>query len=414
MLRITVLTLSFLIIYFCSIHSCTMLGIIRIAEPDTTGAEDLELLFNSLRQTGSQNPDGWGATYYSGSLFTSNGFIWTYDPDQHICPDSGDLELGYHYNRFSDWRPVTSATGGYNYEQARDEVILSNPDVILAHLRSATTGATAIPNPHPFVVNSSERSYTFSHNGTITPGLLVEMADYMDILYTENIVDSQLYFSFLLHMINEQEGDVLLGLNAALVFMSHVHCGKTFLFSDGEDIYAYRKTTPPNYVRHRLHYSTNFSEYYTPIMTTPVGLHGSWEQLGLNEMAVLSSDGSVSIYSDFDAELMDSDGNDDFLASGTLCSTDFPVAMSIEKVVYESNYVSLYIKNANIFEIEAEVYNLKGQKIQRLPNATGSGNIVRLSWLYDTKRGSRVSSGVYFLHVRSHSYELVRKITVIF
>ena len=112
-----------------------------------------------------------------------------------------------------------------------------NSKIAIAHLRSATSGASDIPNPHPWIFEG-EKTFSFVHNGGASKDLLYD-------LITENgineewlilnppqtfgagnwadegwsaVVDSELIMLLIMKMITAQ-GDVIEGLNTALRLM---------------------------------------------------------------------------------------------------------------------------------------------------------------------------------------------------
>ena len=58
----------------------------------------------------------------------------------------------------------------------------SSDNISIAHLRSATSGASSIPNPHPWIFEG-DSTYSFVHNGGASKDLLYD-------LITENGLDA--------------------------------------------------------------------------------------------------------------------------------------------------------------------------------------------------------------------------------
>jgi len=225
-------------------------------------------LFNYFKDLGydpnpvlTQERQGFGMVLYlNSSANTELGVVIT------------ENRLFQSDRRFAHYQLNATQDQNNYYPQANSlfllgkEVEYSEINTVLAHKRLATTGTLTIPNPHPFVYRDLERSYSFTHNGTIQPYHLIQMNQYiqenihivqsdhelMSIYDTgskTNRIDSAVYYTYLLLHIKANDMDILRGLQAALssldYYLSERENQHNFIFTDGYDLYAYRNGHHP-------------------------------------------------------------------------------------------------------------------------------------------------------------------------
>ena len=196
------------------------------------------------------------------------------------------------------FRGVEPAWNSWNYNNAQDSILYAINDEIanlaLGHVRRATTGSQGIPNPHPFIWNGEDgRDYSFAHNGTIEKEIVRDLilgidpnwlnehppqtfegyitssgnacgSDWEDESSTggwQCVVDSEIYFSWLMLHIAINDYDVLSGINQALSNPNFFQGSgdKNFIFSDGEQLYGFRRIDNNN-TNHPLVYTVAFPE----------------------------------------------------------------------------------------------------------------------------------------------------------
>jgi glutamine amidotransferase len=159
----------------------------------------------ALLRAGGDGDSGWGMAVFPHA-----------DGDQPRCA---------HF-------PDTSAAGA-------DEVaaVIDKPArIALAHVRRATTGALSDANTQPFCLGE----YAFCHSGTIRGhDRLLGLPDGSG---PQGQTDSERFFHRLLREVDPDPQLVVDGLRRAVA--AAVRCGPlssaSFLFSDGERLYAYR------------------------------------------------------------------------------------------------------------------------------------------------------------------------------
>ncbi|MEA3287837.1 MAG: class II glutamine amidotransferase [Candidatus Marinimicrobia bacterium] len=207
-----------------------------------------------------------------------------------------------------------------------------NVSVLMAHIRRASSGAIDIPDPHPWVNEMGGVTYTFEHNGTITNKLGLKNLignDWINSLGGFNtfghgswenegwlyVVDSEVYFFWILKNIDEAYGNVLEGLYRALADESFngvvdytsesVNC----LLSNGSALWAYRRAQDddsdlPFERQHTLHYKNHedATYHYRVVASSPtaVDFHSSdWYEMADYQLVYLPREGDVIVYDDF-------------------------------------------------------------------------------------------------------------------
>ena len=110
--------------------------------------------------------------------------------------------------------------------------------LLIAHVRKKTVGATAIANTHPF----RRGDFVFAHNGTVSAvASLIAQSSAARIAEIEGETDSERLFAFVLTRIDET-GDVARGIALAV---AELHAlgdigSASFLLSCGRRLYAHR------------------------------------------------------------------------------------------------------------------------------------------------------------------------------
>lgn len=229
---------------------------------------------------------------------------------------------------------------------------LERPSVTLAmgHVRRASSGCgvtnpedVILPDPHPWYwskgFQSAPVTYTFSHNGTLhnkqglvnligydwlfQNGGLETFGEYAECGgdWTEsldNVIDSQIYFKWLMKNIQENDYDVLAGIHQALSHTQFMNLTSdenlNFLFSDGEAIWAYRRAstndaTNPDFA-HTLYRSSSEGVFNLGGASYPVGMKAAmsqprsnpyeiWHPMDNDELVYLPRSGNVVSYPGF-------------------------------------------------------------------------------------------------------------------
>ncbi|MDD3050708.1 MAG: class II glutamine amidotransferase [Candidatus Cloacimonetes bacterium] len=249
MKKIFIAIIVLTMIYSANLHACRLLGVLaRDGKEfqDTGSGTQVAGAFTTLRGQSSTNPHGWGQVFYK--------------------PDSRTYD---YLARSSNTASQDGSWGNYDSYST---------SLALAHVRYATTGATDVDDPHPFIFHDELRriDYSFIHHGTVGKDRvknLIELHDdelgyswlnvhqpntYGNGSYTTpggwaNVVDSEIYFLWIMLNIELKSHNVIEGLRQALCDMGSCSSGENynFIFTDGEDLYAYRYGDDDN---HPLYY----------------------------------------------------------------------------------------------------------------------------------------------------------------
>lgn len=184
------------------------------------------------------------------------------------------------------------------------ETIITNrtPRILLGHVRNASDGNDDIDNPHPFIMTYGGRDFTFMHNGTINKTELIGKINANNPNWlnlhplSEDYIDSEVYFSWIMLNIDAQGGDILRGIHEALIEVNSLSDTdhKNFILSDGVDLYGYKKTTVTD-TEHPLayHYYPGPGRRFAGFMSEfPSNVYNTY-QLENNELVFISSTGNV-------------------------------------------------------------------------------------------------------------------------
>ena len=185
----------------------------------------------------------------------------------------------------------------------------------LGHVRAASSGASGIPNPHPWLFTGSQ-TYSLVHGGTVNKNMLYNlMTDsgndlswltahppqtfgvdtWQDSSGWANVVDSELILLFIMQQV-ELQGTILMGLEAA--FSSLLAAGVApgqlnIVFSDGQNLFVFGGAGGLSIAE---------TESHIVVMTSPSGEGEAasldWTGLGNGELLVIGSDGIIR-YPDF-------------------------------------------------------------------------------------------------------------------
>ena len=224
----------------------------------------------------------------------------------------------------------------------------SDVTTLMAHVRKASSGCGFngngdIPdNPHPWIwITETGITYTFAHNGTIDnkgelrdlielvePGFIAENEGLQtfgeagcggdwddDGPGFANVIDSEVYFFWLMQHVLEENGDVLQGLKNAMSdvdFKTITHDNNlNFTFSDGSTIWAYKNATSDdsndaNY-RHTLYWIDNdaplgqYFYHYKAVMSQPT-TPALWTSMSDDQLVILPNYGDAVVLSGFSAD----------------------------------------------------------------------------------------------------------------
>lgn len=285
---------------------CVLLMMIaRNEQGKITDCDMYEEFFTLFSEQGRNRfmADGWAISYFEeGNHDTGAGKVWF---------DIDNQEEYYWSNRYSSVFPVWEDSLNYytTIHHLRENL---DSKILLSHIRQATFGGGNVPNPHPFVMDINNSSYTFAHNGS-APGQQAvndmrevvegyidahnwDLASWEDLLTSP--VDSAVYFAFIMAHIKFHNWDVVRGMRDALqheLINNNFWTGKNFIFSDGYDVYAYRSVgTPHQAARYLLEYRIlhEHSDRETAVIMTRLPESDENVEIEVDELVYIPHNGS--------------------------------------------------------------------------------------------------------------------------
>lgn len=233
-----ILTLLVIISASCLYADCKLMGLIGLNGKNLSNPETWENFtwdcidkLKFMGQSGADvvypndNPNGWSLLTYEGESPT-HSFLFRNQPGNNAYDDN-------LYNNVTEIIKTTR-----------------EPRILLGHIRKATNQNTLnLPDPHPFIFDWNDKEYTFMHNGSVNYEHIRDNLMDQDWLslnpipeYSNEIIDSEVFFYWIMQNIEEQDGDILKGLKIALSDLTddYRHTCLNFILSDGIDLYAYR------------------------------------------------------------------------------------------------------------------------------------------------------------------------------
>jgi len=259
-------------------HNCRMWGAISNDMPDNVIYGHLIQDTNSLKNLSqSQNIDGWGIAYYLG------------------FGDAVAVERG-----------AIQACNDPDYDVVVTQMETSKPKISLAHIRNCSVGCcchgcNTIPDPHPFWREKNNKNWSFVHNGTIDKALLYDLIgeEYLeenplngsdipecDPIDTSMVIDSELYFLYLLKHIEQNSWNITDGIIEALTELLLISTDEAmnFILSDGYDLWAFCKARTLYYLDDSLNDCCAVASMY------PSESQDDWQQVNDYELVLLSDD----------------------------------------------------------------------------------------------------------------------------
>ncbi|MCD6161704.1 MAG: class II glutamine amidotransferase [candidate division Zixibacteria bacterium] len=259
-------------------HNCRLWAVISDSITDSVIYNQLIAYPRSLKNLSMNiNIDGWGIAYYpcfGDSLYIDRGAMRAFDDPN------------------------------YDFTVARIDSL--KPNIILAHIRNCTSGCCchgceSIPNPHPFRRCKNNRNWVFAHNGRVDEALLYDLIgdEYLD----ENplngsdipecdpadsslVIDSELYFLYLLKRIENNDWNAASGIINALTDLVYTTAGGyyNFILSDGYTIWAYHKGNLLYY------FYDNENNFCAAASIYPSGEQEQWQEVSNYGLVVLTAD----------------------------------------------------------------------------------------------------------------------------
>ena len=298
--------------------------------------------------------------------------------------------------------------------------LLAPPEIpiLIGHLRQTSSGATDIENPHPFIYTTATGvNYSFAHNGDVGKEELRALIG--DEWLTEHppqtfgngpwdgsgwqaVVDSELFFFWIIQNI-EMSGSILDGIQAALVVLEDQQPFqiKNFLFSDGTDLYGYRRSSLPD-----IHYfdtqdNSNVPVHLTDsnhrvIMSTPPTSGAitnlPWLELEDRSLLVFRGDGSTEIHNEFLTL---------GLGERTKLPEDIQVSLAFPNPFNNQTSIPFVATTSGIHTLE--VFSATGQRVFSESTDLTRGTLHGFKWNGHNSGGLELTSGSYFFRIQTES-----------
>lgn len=273
-LKIIIFAIVFFAVTFLSIAypakliaECSLWAAISDKVPEDIIIDHLLNSPNSLKSVAKHHRDGWGIGYYD--------------------KDEAKLLKG-----------IIPADIDQNYNVSVLEVSRIEPKIIVAHVRTASSGCRDnVVNPHPFKRIKNGKQWLFGHNGTLDKNMLIDIIgeDYFNknlpntCTYDppDSWVDSELYFIFLIEHIEENGWNVERGIKEAILKLTTVISGSggglNFFLTDGDTLWSFRKG------RSLYYYYQLYPQFSAVATQFPYAEKGGWIEVPEDSLVVMES-----------------------------------------------------------------------------------------------------------------------------
>ncbi len=390
------ISIFFVFIYFSELNACKIWAIIS-KQDRSLNIQSQDELFLINEQLG---------VYYNQSQYNANGWSVLQYPLSQTADEISVYRsaLPANYDSLNYWNEMLSLFNDFHSK------------IAIAHLRAATSGASDIPNPHPWVFEG-EKTFSFVHNGGASKDLLYDIiTEYgiNDEWLIQNppqtfgagdwksegwsaVVDSELIMLLIMKMITAQ-GDVIEGLNIALKLMLEAGINPymiNFVFSDSDNLYVYGGVNGLKILE---------TEGYYSIMTTPPASASdyTWEPIASNELVVINPNELVR-YPTF--VILENDNSDLVIPRNPKLYNPYPnpfngrISLRFDVDTLEPAFISIYtIDGKKVFDRQISKIDKNKGEIYWSPNSSSASNI---------------SSGIYIVQLISEGTASSSKIMFI-
>ena len=322
--------------------------------------------------------------------------------------------------------PAETDSITYNQFVSQMLSVESQSMIGLGHVRKASSGATDVPNPHPFIMTFNGKTYTMAHNGNVDKTVILNLItnNGTDFSWIDGhppqtfgngswqedegwyyVVDSELIFLWIMKNIIEGDDDTFKGLHASLSMLEleHPYGKKNIIFSDGSDIYAYRSTISTTI---DLFYSNatfvnpeiNPMDYHYSVMSTPPQ-DGEASQLNWypidDEMLVKLSQDGIEEYANFPDYVIppDEDGHIPQSIGLSNYPNPFNAATTIQFELQSMSHVT------------GQIFDLNGRFISEISNKILPSGTHQILW-----NPQNASAGIYLVKLEVENQKYSNKV----
>lgn len=357
--------------------------------------------------------------FTGGAYANRNGWAWV----------SYRNELG---RAVPDWqRSAEAAYEDSSYRQSSAEALRSeNLTFYLGHVRNASSGARAIPNPHPFMFTTQDgRIWAFGHNGDMNKEYLRDLLGeawlgrYPPQTYGTgpwngsgwtNVVDSELMFLWLMKCV-ETYDDELLALSVALDSLEIRYPGyaKNFVLTDGSNAWIYRSSTTQDI----WYYDgtgpaeapyTGFPTGHRAVMSTPPATGParalSWQALDDDALLVFDDDGEVTLHEN----LTGIHREGDHIKPGE----SFRILGNFPNPFNERTRLDFLIESDDAIQ-SLEVFDIQGRRVSSLHSDQSTWwNLQTIFWDGRDQHGYSLPSGVYLYRLSTLKHRVTGRMVL--
>ena len=396
MIKRDISIIVFFLFLFSKVDACKIWAIISkeghpLHSLNQDHVEIIQIQLNAFYNQSHSNANGWSAIQYGLNNLNSENNVY-----RSLLPA--------HQDSLNYWNIMESIF----YD--------SSENISIAHLRSATSGASSIPNPHPWIFDR-DSTYSFVHNGGASKDLLYD-------LITENglnedwliqnppqtygngdwktdgwssVVDSELIMLLIMKNIVHYES-VTKGLKSALTMMldSGIHPFMlNFIFSDSNSLFIYGGNSGLKILE---------ADEYVSVMTSPPYdiQNQVWDPISSNELVVINQQ-SIDRYPTF-ASISSDEPTIIFPESPRLFSP-FPNPFNGRLTI---NFDVDFGLSAKI-----SIYSINGIKVFSKKISNEDKNKGRIYWEPKNNFEENLSSGIYIVELSSEVFSASSKIMFI-
>ncbi len=362
--------------------------------------------FSSLDQEEQELIQIQMSAYYDQSQYNANGWsIIQYERQPNVIEN----------NIYRSAYPAVQDSA--NYWQIMNTVLNDSlHNMVIAHLRAATSGASSIQNPHPWIFES-DSVYSFVHNGGASKDVLYNIitengtdvswliqnppqtygdGDWQDEGWS-SVVDSELIMLLIMKEITAYSS-VIEGLQSALskmlsngIYPSMLN----FVFSDSKSLYAYGGNSGLKIME---------SNSYFSIMSSPPSNQQmyAWEPINSNELTIIKEN-SITKYQTFASTSIEQP--DVILPKSAKLHAPYPNPFN--------GKLSIPF-DVNIFQLpNISIYNIKGKRVFTKNLSRNDISRGKIYFNLNDNETQNPSSGIYIVKLHSKTNSESSKIMFI-
>ncbi|OUV04737.1 MAG: hypothetical protein CBC40_04000 [bacterium TMED80] len=362
--------------------------------------------FSSLAQEEQELIQFQMSAYYDQSQYNANGWsIIQYEKQSNVIEN----------NIYRSAYPAVQDSA--NYWQIMNSVLNDSlHNIAVAHLRAATSGASSIQNPHPWIFES-DSVYSFVHNGGASKDVLYDIitdygndeswliqnppqtygnGDWQDEGWN-SVVDSELIMLLIMKEITAY-GSVIEGLQSALSKMLSTGIYPSmlnFVFSDSKSLFVYGGNSGLKIMESNSYYS---------IMSSPPSNQQlyAWQPINSNELNIIKEN-SITRYQTFASTSIEQP--DVILPESAKLHSPYPNPFNGKlSIPFDVNISQL----PNI-----SIYNIKGNRVFTKNLSRNDISRGKIYWNVNDNETQNPSSGIYIVKLLSKTNSESSKIMFI-